>query len=444
VAVIGAGLAGLTAAFELMRAGHTVSLFEARARPGGRVRTRPAAFGDGLYLEEGAVAFGEDYTLLRQYLELFGLAVSAAAGSPASARVFYVNGKRYLLAPGQEPDWPYALSPQERRLGMQGVWEKYTRAATQALPQPFSAQTLNRAARGFDEKSFADFARAQGASDAAILLLRRRLRGTDLERVSALQELVREQFLARNHGWSRLEGGNERLPQAFAARLGTRLRCGAELRSLTQERSQVRLAILTNGTLEQVSAERAVIAIPFSVLRRLPLGTTFARHKLEAITRLRYESATRIYLHARSRFWLQAGLDGSANTDLPIGNLADFSAGQPGTAGILGCEVTGAASKSLTALSPEERLRVGREDAARVFPEMGDSVSGGSSVCWETEPFALGAWAYYAPREMSSLFPNVATPDGRIHFAGEHTASVQLMEGAVQSGVRAAQEISAG
>ena len=62
VAVVGAGIAGLVAAYELMRAGHTVSVFEASARAGGRVRTRRDAFGDGLYVEEGAVAFGDGYT----------------------------------------------------------------------------------------------------------------------------------------------------------------------------------------------------------------------------------------------------------------------------------------------------------------------------------------------------------------------------------------------
>jgi len=65
-------------------------------------------------------------------------------------------------------------------------------------------------------------------------------------------------------------------------------------------------------------------------------------------------------------------------------------------------------------------------------------------VCWDNEPFARGAWAYYGPGEMNSLFPYVAAADGRIHFAGEHTASVNAMEGAVQSGLRAAQEVNAG
>ena len=445
VAVVGAGLAGLVAAFELVRAGHTVSVFEARDRPGGRVRTRRDAFGDGLYLEEGAVEFGEGHKLLRQYIELFGLPVSedTRGGKPVSAQVFYVEGKGYQVAPGLEPDWPYALSPQERRLGIEGVWEKYALPAQRSLPQPFGTHSLSRSARSLDEHTFADFARKQGATDAAILLLRRHALGADFEHVSALQDLLWEQFLARDRTRSHLQGGNERLPQAFAERLGARLHCGAQLRSLGQQRSQVRLSIAGPGGVGEVVVDRAVIAIPFSVLRRLDLGDTFVRHKRELITRLRYESATRVYLHSKSRFWRQAGLDGFANTDLPIGNVRDFSSGQVGTTGILGTEVTGAASVRLSAMSAEERLRLGRENVTRVFPQMSDNFAGGSSVCWDTEPYSLGAWAYYGPGEMNSLFPDVATPDGRVHFAGEHTTSLCAMEGAVQSGLRVAQEISA-
>ncbi|HEX3063187.1 MAG TPA: FAD-dependent oxidoreductase, partial [Usitatibacter sp.] len=152
VAVVGAGIAGLVAAYELMRAGHTVSVFEASARPGGRVRTRRDAFGDGLYVEEGAVAFGDGYTLLRQYIEQFALPLTEASpmDPQPSADVYYVSGKRFLTAPGKEPDWPYALSAQERQLGLNGLWEQHLRPVQGSLAEPFSAGSINHAARKLD------------------------------------------------------------------------------------------------------------------------------------------------------------------------------------------------------------------------------------------------------------------------------------------------------
>lgn len=444
VAVVGAGLAGLVAAYELMRAGHTVTVFEAQERPGGRIRTRRDAFGDGLYVEEGALEFGEGYTLLNQYVAQFGLPVSAlgehAAGTP---EVFFVGGKRYPVPRGTEPDWPYALSPEDRRLGMRGVWTKYAQSAARPLAQPFDSRAMNRAARALDEHTLADLARKQGASDAAVLLMARAPMGDTFEHVSALQVLLWRRFLDASRNRVCLKGGNDQLPRAFAERLGARVHYRAQLRGIAQERSQVRLAIVHGETVEQVSADRAVLALPFSVLRQLELGDAFARHKRALIAALRYESVTRLLVHTRTRFWLQGGLDGSANTDLPVGAVRDFSAGQAGTAGILGGDATAAASRRLSAMTEGERVHAGIENLGRVFPEVTAASAGGSSVCWDNEPYARGAWAYFGPGDMSSMFTQVALPDGRIHFAGEHTSTLCFMEGAVQSGQRVAQEISA-
>ncbi len=445
VAVVGAGLGGLVAAYELMRAGHTVSVFEALERPGGRVRTRHDAFGDGMYVEEGALEFGEGYTLLNQYIAQFGLPVTSL-GDPANAampEVFFIGGRRYAVSRGGEPDWPYALSPEERRLGIPGLWEKYAQPATRALAQPFDARAMNRAARTTDEHSLADLARKQGASDAAVLLMARAPLGESIEHVSALQVLLWRRFLTSSRTRMCLTGGNDRLPHAFAERLGPRLHYRAELRGIAQDRAQVRLAIAHGNAVEQVSVDRVVLALPFSVLRHCELGDAFARHKRALIAGLRYESATRIFVHTKTRFWRQAGMDGSANTDLPVGAVRDLSAGQSGSAGILGTEAIAAASRRLTAMSAAERMHLGLEGLGRVFPEMGADGASGSSVCWDTEPYALGAWAYFAPGEMNSMFTQVGLPDGRIHFAGEHTSTLCFMEGAVQSGQRAAQEISA-
>ena len=81
VIVVGAGIAGLTAAFELMKAGHDVTVLEARMRPGGRVHTLRDEFSDGLYAEGGAYDFSDAYTLLQHYIRLFNLPVEES-GAP--------------------------------------------------------------------------------------------------------------------------------------------------------------------------------------------------------------------------------------------------------------------------------------------------------------------------------------------------------------------------
>jgi monoamine oxidase len=97
--------------------------------------------------------------------------------------------------------------------------------------------------------------------------------------------------------------------------------------------------------------------------------------------------------------------------------------------------------KLLREMTPEQRLRWGLENVSKVFPEMAENFEGGTSIVWDQEPWSLGAAAYYAPGEMTIMFPHVATVEGRVHFAGEHTSTLFVMEGAAQSGVRVAREI---
>jgi hypothetical protein len=114
VVVVGAGIAGLVAAFELVQAGYNVTLLEARMRPGGRIHTLRDAFADQLYAEAGAIDFTESYKLLLHYIRLFELPVARLPDLPLK-RVVHAGGQRYLVPP--EPDWPFALTREERSLG---------------------------------------------------------------------------------------------------------------------------------------------------------------------------------------------------------------------------------------------------------------------------------------------------------------------------------------
>jgi Flavin containing amine oxidoreductase len=123
VVVVGAGIAGLVAAYELLQGGHDVQVLEARMRPGGRIYTLRESFDDGLHAEAGAIDIGDGYSLLTRYLQEFDLQLMEA--QPAPKQVFYARKQRYVVTAGREPDWPYRLTPEERRLGQAGLWKKY-------------------------------------------------------------------------------------------------------------------------------------------------------------------------------------------------------------------------------------------------------------------------------------------------------------------------------
>ena len=78
-----------------------------------------------------------------------------------------------------------------------------------------------------------------------------------------------------------------------------------------------------------------------------------------------------------------------------------------------------------------------------ILPAISEHYEGGASVCWDEDVWARGAYAWFKPGQMESLLPHIARPEGRVHFAGDHTSPWPgWMNGALQSGARAAREVN--
>src|SRR4051812_6255657 len=110
VIVVGAGLAGLAAAYELVSWGHEVTVLEAQTRPGGRVFTLRTPFSDGLFVDAGAVDFSNGYRNLLRYLKIFNLTASEPPRLPL-ATVCHLRGQRIVIKPGTRGNFPFQLSP---------------------------------------------------------------------------------------------------------------------------------------------------------------------------------------------------------------------------------------------------------------------------------------------------------------------------------------------
>lgn len=168
VVVLGAGLAGLCAAYELRKLGHTVTVLEAQTRPGGRVRTLREWSAPGLYTEAGAEAIPGVHDLTQHYAREFGLKL--VANMVPGARMFYfVRGQR--IAPGDAAVWPFDLTADERQLGLAGLFRKYVDEATrEALAAGFWEQPV-RALSAWDAFTPGAWLRSHGASPGATELI---------------------------------------------------------------------------------------------------------------------------------------------------------------------------------------------------------------------------------------------------------------------------------
>jgi len=165
VIVVGAGLAGLSAAYELMLAGHEVTVLEAQLRPGGRVCTFRAPFSDGLYAEVGAMHIPETHDVTLRYVQLFNLPLDPEP-SFATASVSYVRGKRIVVREDTKVDWPFVLSDYDKKLNMAGLLDKYeTPRAYEEIGDPAAPTWSVSALQKYDAISYKDFLKSNGASE---------------------------------------------------------------------------------------------------------------------------------------------------------------------------------------------------------------------------------------------------------------------------------------
>src|SRR5262245_457620 len=275
VIIIGAGLAGLSAAYELIQAGHDVTVLEARTRPGGRVYTLRDPFAEGLYAEAGAARIPDHHRFTLKYAELFGLTHDHFE-PPDLPSVYYAAGKRIQVRPGQKVEWPYDLTAEERALGVNGMRQKYIWSMLNELgdvsdPSWPSPEMLKK----YDQMNRFDFWRSRGASPEAVTLLS--LGGIDdrVEPRSALVMLRNQALNQKLNGYYKIRGGNDLLPKAFAARLSEKIHYAAPVVRIEQSAQDVKAVFLHAGAYHTLTGDYLICAVPFTVQKNIEVAPAF-------------------------------------------------------------------------------------------------------------------------------------------------------------------------
>src|SRR5687768_10374402 len=314
VLILGAGVSGLAAAYELSQAGHDVTLLEARMRPGGRVLTVRDPFSDGLYMEAGARYVREDHDLTRGYARHLGLTLEPESTSETGGFVLHVRGTRAVLKASHPARSPVPLAQNERSLGRLGMWRRYIDPVLAEITRLNRPNEVAPELRRFDRITYAEFLRERGASTGAIALLRLGLPdswGDGADDVSALG-ILRDLALNPAKPAFFIKGGTDHLPLAFAAKLKDKIHYGAAVTRIEQDARTVRVIYQQSGQPRRMEADRVVCTIPFSVLKGIEAVPPFSAPKRRAIEELPYTSVSRIGLQFKKRFWEEDGLMGEA------------------------------------------------------------------------------------------------------------------------------------
>lgn len=445
VLVVGAGMAGLVAAFELRKLGHDVTILEARTRPGGRVWSPHEPFSDGLYVEVGAARIPDNHDLTMRYVREFDLPLTPFY--PPGSRMYSIAGRQIRTDAGGEwiaGEAPLDLKSDEKPLGQWALLEKYVGGALAELGDPWKIDYAGKTARKFDSVTFSQYLRERGASEGANNLLSWPWANATDDRTSFLWTLREIAYESQEKSRSKIVGGNDKLPRAFAATMKDAIHYGSPVVRLEQDERRVRAVVKRGAVTETFEADRLLVTIPFPALRGVDVAPALSAAKRRAIDELLYDTIVRTTLQCRTRFWEKNGFNGFGHSDTPQ-QIWHFTHDQPGPRGLLVSFLSGATGERVGAMEPAERGQFIANEMERAHPGFEQNFESMLVHVWHKDPWTKGAIALPAPGQMTGLCVGAEKAEGRIHFAGEHLSHYSgWMQGALESGLRAVREINAG
>lgn len=467
VIIIGAGLAGLCAAYELQRHGCTYTILEAETEHvGGRVRT--ARFADGSYGELGAMRIPDQHKLVWKYVrDEFGLPTRPFLANNDNA--FYLGrGKRVKIGELRRqvklggPDslrQAYRLSTWEAQRSPEELWDHAilsnvrTLAADERSELRDSNVFNSKRLGDLDQLSVRRLIELSGLTNEAIEYLFATSAVRALQH-SAVTELLREELsgIWSNAGFSEIVGGMERLPQAFVAKLRCKPRMACEVVDFEQDEYANRITAIYRdrkkpGKQERAEGDFLICTIPLPVLARLDAHRRFSPEKQLAMRDVRYESATKFLIPTTTRFWEKKEriFGGASYTDLMPGSVyypsdnteeKQETANGPGILAVSDC--WGQEARCLGNMPAAEREDLAIEMLGNLHQDLlRPGVvrrSEAKSWYWDGHPWACGAFAFYMPGQFAAVHHHVTAPEGRIYLAGEHCSRMHSwMEGALVS-----------
>ena len=429
VLVAGAGLAGLTAARELVKKGAEVAIVEARTRVGGRVETVRAPFADRQHAEAGGDLIEESQKEICQLIADVGLRRAQILRGGFTAIHRSAAGKRTSGKKGWS-ELQRRLQPEIRAFCVSE--QRWDGGVAAALARESVAEWLDRARVPKTIRDVAIGMRGFFLADPGELAL------------IALVDQFAEDGVPGGEKMFRIVGGNDRLPAKLAQVLGERVHLDTVLRRVEQSAGGITATIETKGRLQQLEAHYLVCSTPATTLRDVIFEPGMPDIQRTAIETLRYGNATKTALQFDRAPWRKRGAPRAFGTALPIGAVWDASEEQRGTPGVLTLLAGGDASTAT-----REMLAEG--GPSRIIGEMtwlnlhNVELLGWTSTSWETDAWARGGYAFFGTHYNPSIRQWLARPFGRVFFAGEHTSMrwQGYMNGAVETGLRAAEEVAA-
>jgi monoamine oxidase len=464
VLILGAGLAGMSAAYELRNAGYQVQVLEFNGRAGGRNwslrggdsytelggHTQECRFDKDLYINPGPWRIPYHHRGMLSYCKKLGVALEPFV---------QVNYNAYLHSSRAFGGKPRRF--REIKADYQGhVAELLAKATRQnALDASVSKEDQEKLLESLREWGALDKNHAYVSSDKSS-----ERRGYEKDPGGGLtarpipSEPIGLSDILDSKLWQQIPGGDRfdmqtalfqpaggmgRVGEAFGRELGPLIRYNAKVIDIRQDDRGVTVTYedtRTPGTGLTARADWCLCTIPLPILAQIPMnvGPTLAG----AIAAVPYASAVKVGLQFKRRFWEEDEhiYGGITYTDLPIANISYPNTGfhSAGKGVLLGGYLFGANAMEFTAMTPEERVRKAVEYGSQIHPQYPQEFDNGVAVAWHRSPFTMGCFGMWTADTRAKHYDDLCAIDGRIALAGEHASYIGgWQEGAVTSALDA-------
>jgi monoamine oxidase len=454
IVVVGAGLAGLTCAYRLKQAGYAATLYEASDRVGGRCWTIRDGF-DGQIAEHGGELIDQGHTAIRQLAQELGLTLDNLLAAE-------VNGTEPLYYFDRAP-YTYAQATSD----LKAIYQTLHRDVSEAsYPTLYNSYTT----RGYqlDQLSVLDWIdrNVPGGIRSRLGQLLDVAYNIEYGAETSVQSSLNMLYLLGYSGQGQLRifgpsnekyhvrGGNDQIPLRLAGALSpSQIVTGSALVAMRQNSNNTySLTFQKDGSTVRVTADRVVLALPFSILRSSVdyKSAGFKALKQAAIKELGMGTNSKLHLQFKDRHWSrQLGCNGETFADTGYQNTWEVTRAQPGTPGILVDYTGGKIGASFGTGTATERAQQFLAQLEPVLPGITAKWNGKATLdYWTGYPWTKGSYSYWKVGQYTRFAGVEREREGRAlncHFAGEHT-SVDFqgyLNGAVETGQRAANEVIA-
>ncbi len=442
VAIVGAGIAGLNAAYTLKRAGLSADVYEASPRSGGRMFTARDLMGPGLTTELGGEFIDSNHEEMLALAQEFGLERLDTRG-PRMGRVkreaYFFNGRHYTQG--------------EAIRGFASLAKKIA-ADYDSLGEIVDFEHEGGGAQ-LDRTSIAEYIEKIGATGWMKELLEVAFvteYGLEAGEQSALNLILligtkpgAFELFGESDERYKVKGGNDLIVQELAKRVPGQVQHRHRLEAIRSRGRGFRLTFQdTNGSPVDVDADAVILTLPYTMLRQVEVKVELPPHKAKAIRELGYGTNAKVMAGFHDRHWRSQGFAGNIFTDEIFQSGWDNSALQPGAAG-------GFTFYSGGKLGVEAGQGTDKEAVARLLPGLERAFLGITAkhsgkvgrFHWPTHPFTQASYACFKPGQWTTIAEATCKPVGNLFFAGEHTSYdfQGYMNGGAQSGKDAAEAL---